>query len=95
MRSHHGLSEGAHANAECVYEEELIIDEKDCISFAYENADGSGSQATLAVRMLFMEKVPGLSKNASVYGNDPTYIETFELLENGNIMLRVFAYEEK
>ena len=82
-------------NAECVYEEELVIDEKDCISFAYENADGSGSQATLAVRMLFMEKVPGLSKNASVYGDDPTYIETFELLENGNIMLRVFAYEEK
>ena len=35
------------------------------------------------------------SSSASVYGNDPTFIETFELLENGNIKLRVFAYEEK
>ena len=81
------------ANAECVYEEELVIDEKDCISYAYESEKGNNFKATLAVRMLFMERVPGLSKYSTVYGSKPTFIETYEFLENGNIKLRVFAYE--
>lgn len=81
------------AKAECIYEEELVIDEKGCISYGYESEKGNNFEATLAVRMLFMEMVPGLSKYSTVYGSEQTFIETYEFLDNGNIMLRVFAYE--
>lgn len=81
-------------NAECVYEEELEIDEKGYICYEYQFESGGGSEATTLAKMLFEEHVPGLSKYTLVYGEEPTYIETYELLENGNIKLRVFAYEE-
>lgn len=83
------------ANAHCIYEEELTITADGYISYEYSYGDGGGSEAFVLVDMLFDEMTPGLSKYSAVQGNDPAYIETYELLENGNIMLRVFEYDMK
>lgn len=78
-------------NAECIIEKELVPDEKGYISYSYQVGDGGGSEAATLVDMLFEDKQPGFSEYMSIFGENPTYIETFELLENGNVKLRVFA----
>ncbi len=83
------------ANAQCIYEEELAVTTDGYIFYDYSYGDGGGSEAQVLVDMLFDEKVPGLSKYSAVHGSDPAHIETYELLENGNIKLRVFEYEMK
>lgn len=82
------------ANAQCVYEEELSVDEKGYISYDYDFESGGGSQAKVLVNGLFEENKPGFSECKTIFGGDDLiFIETFELLESGNIMLRVYAYE--
>lgn len=83
------------ANAQCIYEEELTVTDDGYIFFEYSYGDGGSSEAQVLVDMLFDEQVPGLSKYSAVHGSDPAHIETYELLENGNIKLRVFEYEMK
>lgn len=80
-------------NAECVHEEELTPDEKGYIFYSYELESGGGSEATTLVEMLFEDMQPGFSKYMTVFNEDPTYVETFELLENGNVVLRVFEIQ--
>ena len=75
---------------ECVYEEELMPDSQGYISYSYEFASGCGSEATTLMEILFDGNQPQFSDNWTFFGEDPTYVETFELLENGNVMLRVF-----
>ena len=83
------------ANAQCIYEEELTVTADGYIFYEYSYGDGDGSEAQVLVDMLFDEKIPGLSRYSAVHGSDPAHIETYELLENGNIKLRVFEYEMK
>ena len=83
------------ANAQCIYEEELTVTADGYIFYEYSYGDGGGSEAQVLVDMLFDEKIPGLSRYSAVHGSDPAHIETYELLENGNIKLRVFEYEMK
>lgn len=83
------------ANAQCIYEEELAVTADGYIFYEYSYGDGGGSEAQVSVDMLFDEKIPGLSRYSAVHGSDPAHIETYELLENGNIKLRVFEYEMK
>lgn len=79
------------ANAECIYEEKLAIDENNAISYQYELEDGSGSDATQWMEYLFTEKETGAFVAACIYGGDEKVtVETFEMLEDGNVMLRVF-----
>ena len=78
------------SNAECVYEEELIVDEKESVSYSYELEDGMGNETIeLQVSWLFEEKDKSFAIGG-FYGSDNIFVETFELLENGNVMLRVF-----
>jgi len=42
--------------------------------------------------MLFEERMPGLSEYVSIFEGSPVYLETYELLENGNIKLRIYEY---
>ena len=83
------------ANAQCIYEEELAVTADGYIFYEYRYGDGGGSEAQVSVDMLFDEKIPGLFRYSAVHGSDPAHIETYELLENGNIKLRVFEYEMK
>ncbi|MBO5071000.1 MAG: hypothetical protein J6C37_11675, partial [Roseburia sp.] len=81
-------------NAQCVYEEELSIDKEGYISYDYSLKEGGGSQAKVLADGLFQDNKPGFSEDKTVYGGEnPVYIETFELMESGNIILRVYAYE--
>ena len=84
------ILEDFQSNAECVYEEELIVDEKESVSYSYELEDGMGNETIeLQVSWLFEEKDKSLAIGG-FYGSDNIFVETFELLENGNVMLRVF-----
>lgn len=78
-------------NTECVYEEELTPDSQGYLSYSYELASGCGSEATTLMEMYFEGDKPQFSDKWTIIGEGPTYVETFELLENGNVMLRVFA----
>lgn len=84
--------EDFHANAKCFYEEKLSIDEDNSVSYEYEFEDGSGSEATQWLDHLFPEKQTGAFVAAAFYAsdNEEVTIETFELLEDGTVMLRVF-----
>lgn len=78
------------SNAECVYEEELIVDEKESVSYSYELEGGMGNETIeLQVSWLFEEKDKSFAIGG-FYGSDNIFVETFELLENGNVMLKVF-----
>lgn len=81
------------ANSKCVLEQELSIDEEGFISYAHSFGASAQYEANVRVDMLFEEMVPGLSKAVTVSGDSPVYIETYELLENGNIMLRIYEYD--
>lgn len=81
------------ANSNCVLEQELTIDEEGFISYAHSFGASAQYQANVRADMLFEEMVPGLSKAVTVSGDSPVYLETFELLENGNIMLRIYEYD--
>lgn len=84
------ILEDFQSNAECVYEEELIVDEKESVSYSYELEDGMGNETIeLQVSWLFEEKDKSFAIGG-FYGSDNIFVETFELLENGNVMLRVF-----
>ena len=84
------ILEDFQSNAECVYEEELIVDEKESVSYSYELEEGMGNETIeLQVSWLFEEKDKSFAIGG-FYGSDNIFVETFELLENGNVMLRVF-----
>lgn len=80
------------ANAECVYEENLSIDEDNSVSYKYEFENGSGSEGTQCLDHLFPEQQTGAFVAATFYcsNNEAVTIETFEILEDGTVMLRVF-----
>ena len=84
------------AGAECVYEKELAVDAKGEIHYSYRTERGNGSDATVLVEGLFTDDQPGSFRISGIYSSDgeggtQTNVETFELLENGNVMLRVFV----
>ena len=79
------------ANAECVYEEELTIDENYAVSYQYELEDGSGSDGTHWLDYLFKEKKTGEFVVGTVFGDENICFETFEMLEDGDVMLRVYV----
>ena len=81
------------ANSDCVLEQELTIDEQGFISYAHSFGASVRYEANVRVDMLFEEMVPGLSKAVTVLGISPVYLETFELMENGNVMLRIYQYD--
>ena len=83
------------ANATCIHEEELTVSEDGYISFEYSFTDGAVSEITALVDELFIEKEPGFSNIPQILTMDPTYIATYELLENGNVKLRIFECEMK
>ena len=74
-------------------EQELTIDEQGFISYAHSFGASARYEANVRVDMLFEEMVPGLSKAVTVLGISPVYLETFELMENGNVMLRIYQYD--
>ncbi len=80
-------------NAMQIYEQELIPDGKGCISYNYQFEEHS-SDANISVEYLFPETEQGLSAcmeiSTDTEGWEDYYIETFELLESGNVMLRVY-----
>lgn len=79
------------ANAECVYEEELTSDENYAVSYSYELEDGSGSDGTQWLDHLFEEKKIGEFVVGTVFGDEDICFETFEMLEDGDVMLRVYV----
>lgn len=79
-------------NAECVYEEKLPVNENNYVAYQYEFEDGSGSDAKQWMDYLFEEKKTGEFVVGTVYEGEDWTIETFELLEDGDVQLRVFAY---
>ncbi len=83
-------------NAMKIYDEELTPDKDGYISYEYQFREHS-SEAQMLVSALFPEMKEGLSEYPQVSTDSETmetcYIETFELTENGNILLRVYRYE--
>lgn len=82
------------ANASCVVKKELSPDKDGYISYSYELEDGGGSEATILASECSWDETTGFCINL-VYGDDPTYIETFEKHEDGTITLRVYEYIEQ
>ncbi len=82
--------------ATSIYSEELIPDSDGFISYDYET-ETHGSQATILMDALFPEMTLGLSEQMFISSDSETnencYVETYELLENGNVMLRSYFYE--
>jgi len=81
------------ANSQCVLVQELSVDDEGFISYSHSFGASAEYEANVRVDLLFEEMVPGLSKAVTVSGDNPVYLETFELLENGNIMLRIYEYD--
>jgi len=80
------------ANSKRVFEQELIIDDQGFISYAHDFGGAVNHEATVLADMLFEERMPGLSEYVSIFEGSPVYLETYELLENGNIKLRIYEY---
>lgn len=81
------------SNAECVYEEELVLDEKESVSYHYELEGGRESET---IQYQISHLYEGKDTSFAIggfYGSDNICVETFELLESGNVMLRVFMMQ--
>ena len=74
-----------------MYEEKLSVDEKGFVSYDYELENGNGSEAAVSVEYLFEDPKVGEFEISCMFENEGTCVETFELLENGDVMLRVFS----
>lgn len=81
------------AKAKCVYSQKLVPDKDGYVSYSYELENGAGSEATLLVSGYFEDGQTGLVP-CTVSGEDPTYVETLERHEDGNMTLRVYEFNE-
>ncbi len=94
----HWTYEDFEKNTELVKELELTPNDEGAFEYQYEiGEEGMGSQGTLGEEVISERDKGNMSKFRSIIGGEnprTAYIETYTLKENGNVILRLYKYNE-